>query len=269
MNRIDATFAKLATQGRKALIPYVTAGDPTLEVTSAIIDALVAAGADVIELGVPFSDPIADGAEIQRASEWAVRRGVGIADVLALAGAFRRVAATPLVVMTYANPVVHYGIERFAADAAAAGVDGVLVSDLPTDECPELWAALDAAGLDTITLVAPTTARERLPAILARSRGFVYCLARTGVTGRSGGVAGSLPERIAGLRALTDLPVAVGFGISSTDDARALRGSADAIVVGAAFMRAIAEDPERGAVDRAGSLARAMITALKENGAAG
>lgn len=260
MTRIAAAFA--AARDRTGLVPFLTAGYPSLDASLELMRCFASAGARAIEVGVPFSDPIADGAEIQRASEWAVRHGVGMPEVLELVRAFRRESETPVVVMTYANPVVRLGAERFAAQAAEAGVDGVLISDLPVDESPALWLALDAAALDTITLVAPTTPTSRLAGILERCRGFVYCLARTGVTGRSSGFAGALPDRITDLKSRTPLPVAVGFGISTPDDARALRGQADAVVVGAAFMRAIAQDPERGAVERADALARGMIAAL-------
>jgi len=220
-------------------------------------------GALALEVGVPFSDPIADGAEIQRASEWAVRQGVGAADAIELVRAFRADGfETPVVVMTYANPVLAMGVANFASSASAAGVDGVLISDVPPDESAEMWRALVDAGLETVLLVAPTTPAERLPVILERCRGFVYCLARTGVTGRSAGESGDLRQRIAEVRALTTLPIAVGFGISTPDQAAALRGSADAVIVGAAFMRAIAEDPERGADARVTALARSLEAAL-------
>jgi tryptophan synthase alpha chain len=168
----------------------------------------------------------------------------------------------PVVVMTYANPVLRHGVEVFARAARAAGVDGVLISDLPPEESPEVWAALDGEGLDTVMLVAPTTDATRVPCLLQRARGFVYCLARTGVTGSGGGDAGALPQRVAALRRLTPLPIAVGFGIADAARARALKGVADAVVVGAAFMRAVAEDPARGAMDRVRSLAGELVEAL-------
>ena len=260
MSRLANAFA--SHSGRTGLIPYLTAGYATLADSLDLMRRFADTGVRAIELGVPFSDPIADGAEIQRASEWAVRLGVGVGDVLELVRGFRAHAETPVVIMTYANPIVRYGLERFAADAVAAGVDGVLVSDLPADESPEWWSVFDAAGIDTIALVAPTTPAGRLPAVLARCRGFVYCLSRTGVTGRSGGESGSLDERLGAVRAHTKLPVAIGFGIASADDARPLKGRVDAVVVGAAFMRAIAEDPERGGPERAAQLARAIVQAL-------
>jgi tryptophan synthase alpha chain len=224
---------------------------------------LAAAGALAIEVGIPFSDPIADGPDIQRASEWAVRAGVGAREALELIRRFRRESQTPIVVMTYCNPVLRLGIEAFATESHAAGVDGVILSDLPPDESPDVWQALERAGLDRVLLVAPTTEDARLQVILARASGFVYCLSRTGVTGGGAGTSGPIAERIAALRARTPLPIAVGFGISSAADARALRGVADAIVVGAAFMRAVTADPQHGAVERTRSLAGELVAALR------
>ena len=261
MSRIGAAFD--AARGRTGLVPYPTAGYPSLDATLEMMRSLAGAGALALEVGVPFSDPIADGPDIQRASEWALRQGVGVGQVLDLVARFRRDQALPIVVMTYVNPLLHAGIERFSRAAADAGVDGVLVSDLPPEESPETWECLDRAGLDTVTLVAPTTEPKRLPGLLSRCRGFVYCLARTGVTGASAGYAGSLPERIAELRRRTALPVAVGFGISGPGDAAALRSLADAVVVGAAFMRAVAQDPSAGGVDRVRALADGLVAALR------
>lgn len=258
--RLGGAFA--ASRGATGLIPYLTAGYPSLEVSLELLRALDRAGALAIEIGIPFSDPIADGPDIQRSSEWAVRRGVGVEDALAVVRDFRRESERPVVVMTYANPILRGGIERFASGAAEAGVDGVILSDLPPDESPEVWSALDARGLDTVLLVAPTTEESRLPRLVARCRGFVYCVSRTGVTGRSAGESAPLPERIAALRRLTALPVAVGFGISNASDARALRGVADAVVVGAAFMRSITEDTGSGVVERVTALARELTGAL-------
>lgn len=259
-SRLRAAFS--ARAGRTGFIPFVTAGCPSLDATLEMLRAFAREGAIAAEVGIPFSDPIADGPDIQRASEWALRAGVTTGGVLDMLARFRAESPLPVVVMTYANPVVRAGVESFAARARAAGVDGVIVSDLPPDEAPEWWAAFDQAGLETIVLVAPTTDEERLPALLARCRGFVYCLARTGVTGPGAGWSGSLPDRVAALRRATTLPVAVGFGISGGDDARRLRGVADAVVVGAAFMRRVAEDPGHGAVERVAALARELAAAL-------
>lgn len=260
VSRLGPAFA--AARGATGLIPYLTAGYPSLDATLELLVAFHGLGVRAVEVGIPFSDPIADGPEIQRASEWALRAGVGAGQTLELVARLRRTCDVPVVIMTYANPVLRDGVETFARAAHAAGVDGVLISDLPPDESPEVWDALDREGLDTVVLVAPTTAAKRLPRLVARARGFVYCLARTGVTGSGGGEAGALPERIAAVRAVTPLPVAVGFGIANAEQARALRGVADAVVVGAAFMRAVAQDPAHGPIDRARLLAGELIQAL-------
>jgi len=246
-----------------ALVPFLTAGYPSLEGSRELLRELEAAGAAAIEIGIPFSDPIADGPDIQRASEWALRRRVGVREVLELVRDFRRESEVPVVLMTYANPVMRAGAEDFAWAAAAAGVDGVLISDLPPEEDPETWRALDRARLDSVLLVAPTTRRERAAVIAERSRGFLYCLARTGVTGGSAGESAPLPERIAELRPLTTLPIGVGFGIASAGQARELRGVADALIVGAAFMRLVAQDPERAVAARVGSFARELCAAIR------
>lgn len=260
-SRLQAAFA--ARAGRTGFIPFVTAGYPSLEATLEMLRSFAREGALAVEVGLPFSDPIADGPDIQRASEWALRAGVTSDDVLAMLARFRAESDLAVVVMTYVNPVIRAGVATFAKRAKASGVDGLIVSDLPPDEAPEWWAAFDDAGLDTITLVAPTTDDARLPLLLGRCRGFVYCLARTGVTGRGEGWSGSLPERIATIRSHTPLPVAVGFGISSGEDARRLRGTADAVVVGAAFMRRVTENPGQGAAERVGSFARELADALR------
>jgi len=260
-SRLSAAFA--ARSGASGLIPYLTAGYPSLDDSLALLRALERAGAMAVEVGVPFSDPIADGPDIQRASEWALRQGVGVFDVLDLVARFRRESQLPIVIMTYANPVARVGAREFATHARSAGVDGVILSDLPPEELPEAWWAMDEAGLDTVMLVAPTTSTERLPLVLARCRGFVYCLARTGVTGIAAGFAGALDERLAAVRAHSRLPVAVGFGISTADDARALRGRADAVIVGAAFMRLVHADPAHGVAARVGALAAELVAALR------
>ncbi len=257
----------LARTDAARLVPFLTVGYPSVAHTRDMALALAHAGAGAIELGIPFSDPIADGPDIQRASEWALRRGTGMADVIATVAAIRAGADIPIVLMTYANPVLRHGAERFPREARAAGADGVLVSDLPPEELPDLWASFDAAGLDTVMLVAPTTAPERLPHLIARARGFVYCLSRTGVTGGSAGERGDLDARVAAVRSLTALPVGVGFGISAPADAAPLRHVVEAVVVGAAFMRAIAEDPERGATERVAALGGSLARALAGGGA--
>lgn len=260
-SRLEAAFA--ARRGATGLIPFVTAGYPSLDATLEMLRGFDRGGALAVELGVPFSDPIADGPDIQRASEWALREGVGAGAVLALVETFRRESSLPIVLMTYLNPILRDGLDTFGARAHAAGVDGIIVSDLPPEESPETWDALADAGLDTITLVAPTTDDARLGLVLARCRGFVYCLARTGVTGQGRGWSGSLPDRVAAIRARTPLPVAIGFGISGADDARKLRGVADAVIVGAAFMRQVAGDPAHGAAARVIAFADELAGALR------
>ncbi len=259
-SRLAAAFA--ARRGGTGLIPFVTAGYPSLDATREMLAGFDRAGALAVEVGIPFSDPIADGPDIQRASEWALRQRVSTDSVLDLVADFRRESSLPVVLMTYVNPILRFGLEAFGRRAPHAGVDGIIVTDLPPDESPETWDALARAGLDTITLIAPTTDEARLPALLARCRGFVYCLARTGVTGQGQGWSGSLPDRVAAIRAHTTLPVAVGFGISGPDDARRLRGVADAVAVGAAFMRRVAQDPEHGAAGRVVAFAGELVAAL-------
>ena len=269
-SRLAAAFA--AASGRTGLIPFVTAGYPSLDATARMLHRFDALGARAVEIGIPFSDPIADGPDIQRSSEAALRLGVSVADVLALVERFRREHALPIVLMTYANPILRFGLDRFAGAAVAAGVDGLIVSDLPPDESPEWWASFDRARLDTIQLIAPTTDAARVPLLLARTRGFVYCLARTGVTGGGGGESGVVVERLAALRTQTSLPIAVGFGISNAGQVRALAGRVDAVIVGAAFMRLITStmaepgldhsDAESLAVERVLTLAGELLTAL-------
>ena len=257
--RLETAFA--SRTARTGLIPYLTAGYPSPDDTVALMRALEPS-ALALEVGIPFSDPIADGPDLQRASEWALARGAGAGEALEVVRRYRRGGELPVLLMTYANPILRLGIDRFAEQAREAGTDGVIVSDLPPDEAPEAWKALQDAGLDTVLLVAPTTSPARLPLLLSRCRGFVYCLARTGVTGGGAGYSAPLEERVREIRAHTRLPVAVGFGISTSDQARELSGVADAAVVGAAFAREIARDPARGVTERVAAKARELVTAL-------
>lgn len=250
MSRIDTRFARLRAAGRKALIPFVTAGDPALEATVPVLHALVAAGADLIELGVPFSDPMADGPVIQRSSERALARGAGLGYVLGCVKEFRRRdAETPLVLMGYLNPVEIHGVERFAAEAAAAGVDGVLLVDLPPEEAAETRATLAGNGLTLITLAAPTTRRERLQRIAAEAEAYLYYVSFAGVTGGDKLAVEGLRERVTELREHSAVPVAVGFGVKDATDAAAVAAFADGVVVGSALVERLsaAETPERAA----------------------
>jgi tryptophan synthase alpha chain len=227
-------------QHKPGLVAYFTAGDPSLEVTREIVLAAIDAGADVIELGVPFSDPLADGPIIQRASERALGRGVSLKDVLAVAREVR--VARPeagLVIFSYLNPILRYGLSRFADDAAVAGVDGVLATDMIVEEAAEYLAELGRVGLAPIFLAAPTSPDERLKAIATHSKGFVYAISRTGITGKQQSLTGDAAELVARIRRWTRLPVAVGFGISNADHVAQVAEFADAAVVGSALVELI------------------------------
>ncbi|HEY9143150.1 MAG TPA: tryptophan synthase subunit alpha, partial [Arenimonas sp.] len=233
MSRIQNKFDALAQANRKALVPFITAGDPSLEATVPVMHALVRAGADVIELGVPFSDPMADGPSIQRSSERAIERGAGLRYVLRCVAAFRENDAdTPVVLMGYLNPIEILGADAFARDAAAAGVDGVLLVDLPPEEAGPNRAAFNAAGLDLISLAAPTTTEERLARLAAESQGYLYYVSFAGVTGGAQLDVADVLRRAGDLRARASVPVLVGFGIRDAASAAALAPAADGVVVG-------------------------------------
>ena len=237
-SRIGATFDALRRDKRKALIPYICAGDPFPDATVEVMHALAGAGADVIELGVPFSDPMADGPVIQKASERALAKGVGMAHVLGYVRAFRtRDDVTPVVLMGYANPIERYGIERFIADAKDSGVDGVLVVDYPPEEAEAFAAPLKAAGMDPIFLLAPTSSDERMAAVGRIASGYVYYVSLKGVTGAghldTGAVAAMLPR----IRAQVSVPVGVGFGIRDAATAQAVGRVADAVVIGSRLVQ--------------------------------
>jgi tryptophan synthase alpha chain len=248
MSRIAATLAALQARGRKALIPYVTAGDPYADATADIMVALAKAGADVIELGVPFSDPMADGPVIQKASERALARGIGMPQVLDAVRTFRlRDDRTPVVLMGYANPVERYGVDRFVVDAKAAGVDGVLVVDYPPEECETFAAKLRSAGMDMIFLLAPTSTEQRIRDVARMASGYVYYVSLKGVTGAGhldiAGVADMVPR----IKQHVKLPVGVGFGIRDAQTARAVADVSDAVVIGSALVQLL-ETRERGNV---------------------
>jgi tryptophan synthase alpha chain len=236
MTRIEKRFAQLKQQGRKAFIPYITAGDPTLAVTRDLILALDKANADVIELGVPFSDPIADGPVIQRATERALANGVSLKSVLALIADVRKVSEVPLLIMSYFNPLLSYGLEKLAKDAAEAGLDGILASDLTIEESEHFTSIMKRAGLNTVFLAAPTSSPERLKKIASTSTGFVYAVSRTGVTGEQQELAGDLRDFLQLLRKHTDSPIAVGFGISRPEHVKAIWREADGAIVGSAIV---------------------------------
>jgi tryptophan synthase alpha chain len=241
---IAAAFAKAKAEGRTALMPFWTAGYPTLAASEAVTAALARGGADVIEIGVPFSDPLADGATVQRTSQIAIANGVRLVDCLDLARRLRAAhgVTVPLVLMGYYNPILTYGVARFAADAAAAGVDGVIVPDLPTEESDELLAACREHGRDLIFLVAPTSTDERLAEVALRASGFIYCVSLTGVTGARDALP-DLTGYLARVRRQTDLPLAVGFGVSTADHVRQIGASADGAVVASAMINLLADLP--------------------------
>jgi tryptophan synthase alpha chain len=239
MGRIEAKFAELKRGGRRALIPFITAGDPDLRTTELLLVELARAGADLIEIGVPFSDPVADGPVIQRASERALRNGVTLPTLLGCLAASRRRIEIPMVLFSYFNPLLQFGLERLASEARTAGVDGILVTDLIPEEASDWEKILQANAIDPIFLVAPTTSDARLKRITARARGFIYAISRTGVTGARQEMAGASEALVRRVRECTDLPVAVGFGVTTAQHVRDVWRYADAAVVGSAIVQEI------------------------------
>ncbi len=261
MSRISATFARLSAAGRKALVPFITAGDPSRDATLAVMHALVDGGADILELGVPFSDPMADGPTIQRSSERALARGVDTTFVFECVRRFReRDATTPVVLMGYLNPVEMRGHARYAADALAAGVDGVLLVDLPPEEAAPVRAAFSAVGLDLISLASPTTSADRLARLASESQGYLYYVSFAGVTGASIIDTGDVASKAGALRAMARVPVLIGFGIKDAASAAAMAPIADGIVVGSALVESLAglATPEAAAAQ-----ARAFLAPLR------
>lgn len=241
MSRIDATFRDLRAAGRTGLVTYVTAGDPDLARSRDILVRLDRAGADLIEVGVPFSDPLADGPVIQRATERAIRAGATLANVLDMVADVRPLVKAPIVIFSYANPILRMGLDEFVTRATRAGVDGVLTLDVPPEEAGPFREALSGAGIDTIFLLSPTTSVERLRRAAALGRGFLYGISRLGVTGARLDLADSARELAHRVRAETTLPLALGFGLSRPEHVRAVSAFADAAVVGSALVQVIAE----------------------------
>jgi tryptophan synthase alpha chain len=258
--RIDARFAALKQQGRAGLITFVTAGDPDPETSLEILKGLPGAGADVVELGMPFTDPMADGPAIQVSSQRALRAGQTLKKTLALVRAFRAGdEATPIVLMGYYNPIYIYGVPRFLADAKAAGVDGLIVVDLPPEEDDELCVPALHAGLNFIRLATPTTDDTRLPAVLANTSGFVYYVSITGITGAAAPDTRRVVDAVKRIKRHTSLPVAVGFGVKTAAHARAIAAGADGVVVGSALVEAI-----RGSLDASGKASARTVPAVTE-----
>ena len=259
--RISQRFAELRESGELGIIAYITAGDPSLDATHKFVLALAEAGADVIELGIPFSDPLADGPTIQRASERALKAGATLAGVLELVGRIRQSSQVPLVLFGYYNPFFQMGEEKFAAAASSAGADGVLVTDLTPEESVDYRRILAAHHLDTVFLGAPTSTDERLSTIAAVTSGFLYLISRTGVTGAKDSLPDELPALLRRARAITTIPIAVGFGISLPGHVSLLGGLADAAVIGSAL---VSEIENAKSVDAAATALAARIRSLKE-----
>lgn len=245
MNRIEQRFSALKAKKEKALICYLTAGDPDLEKTKEIILGLETAGVDCIEIGVPFSDPTADGPIIQAASQRALKNGATLAGILAMIESLRKSSEIPIVLFGYYNPILSYGTERFATKAKEAGVDGILVVDLPPEEAGELRQYTDPAGIDFISLIAPTTSTDRVKKIAAHATGFLYYISITGVTGTAKPQVAEVKKDVERIRRVTALPLAIGFGISTPQQVAEFAPYADGIVVGSAIVKMIAENSQR------------------------
>ena len=255
---IRSVFAARRADGRAALVPYVTAGHPELDSTVPVLEALAASGADVIELGIPFSDPLADGPTIQRSSFASLAAGTDVARVLADLAEFRAKSETPVVLFTYLNPVLRFGMERFLEEAADAGANGLLLTDLPTGADSVLEDAVIESPLDLIRLVAPTTPLDRVPEVARGGSGFLYYISRTGVTGAQTELRSGLEDEVRAIREVVELPVAVGFGISTPAQAAEVGGVADGVVVGSALVRTL----EEGGVDAGAAFVAALRAAL-------
>ena len=247
VTRIQKRWKTLLDRGEKALVAFVVAGDPDLPKSTEIVLALAEAGVDIVELGVPFSEPIADGPVIQRSGDRALRQGAYLPAILDLVKQIRRQSEVPLILMTYLNPILRYGLERFAADAVAGGTDGVLVTDLSVEEAGPYVSVMRQAGLDTIFLAAPTSTDERLKRVVEYSTGFVYAVSRAGTTGAKDTLSSAIGPLLTRLRGLTSLPIAAGFGISRPEHLAALAPLADGVVVGSALVRVIEEHPDNPA----------------------
>lgn len=267
MSRLAGTFAQMRHHHRAALVPFLVAGDPDRATSERAIEVLISRGADVLELGVPFSDPIADGPINQRAAQRALASGVTAAGVLEFVRRLRRHHELPIVLLSYYNPILQYGIASFCTDAAAAGVDGVVIPDLPADEADALIASARTVDLDTVFLLAPTSTADRIRLVANRARGFIYCVSVTGVTGVRTAVPEGIADLVQRIHAVTDLPVCVGFGVSTPEQARHVARIADGVIVGSALVAAL-EDSSDGLTplaDLASSLRQAIDGSRKES----
>jgi tryptophan synthase alpha chain len=261
MSRIQSTFQRLSTRNEKALITYLMAGDPSLEETESYVLQLAEAGADIVELGVPFSDPIADGPVIQQAAERALRSGTSLKKILATVRSLRTKTQIPLVLMAYYNTIFKYGEAAFCRDAVDAGVDGLIVPDLPPDEAGTLRPLAEAAGLDVIFLLAPTSPARRQAWVARQSRGFIYYVSLTGITGAKLTDKADVEKKVREIRRYTKTPVAVGFGIATAADAREVARLADGVIVGSALVKIMADGARAGVADRLASFTRSLKAA--------
>lgn len=260
MNRIDKKFKELKEKSKKAFIAYITAGDPSLRMTGEVVCALERSGADIVELGIPFSDPVADGPTIQAASERALKKGVNLKKIFNMVSVLRRKSGIPIVFMTYYNPVMQYGVREFFAGCKENGVDGVIIPDLPVEESGDVVRFGRRYKIATIFLAAPTSGRKRIAYIAKYSKGFIYYVSLTGVTGARRSLPGELSSKVRKIKSLTGMPVAVGFGVSTAAQAKGVAGMADGVIVGSAIVKIIGEGKDiiSRVSDFAGRLAKAV-----------
>jgi len=243
MNRIQKKFAELKRKHKKALILFLTAGDPSLKKNEALVRAFEKDGADLIELGVPFSDPLADGPVIQASSLRSLKRGTNIKKILGLVKKIRRNSQVPILLMSYLNPVLHYGLKRFGREASSAGVDGLILPDVPPDEGRDISFVMRRDGIDLVYLLAPTSSKKRQKLVTGASKGFVYFVSLTGVTGSGGPHSGTIQNQLRSARNMTQLPVCVGFGISTPEDAQKMAAISDGVIIGSALVKALLRYP--------------------------
>ncbi len=263
MNRIENKWKELKRKGLKAFIAFVTAGDPSLEDTFKIVLEMERQGADIVELGIPFSDPIADGPVIQASAQRALEKGVNLNKIFHLVKELRKKTDVPLVFLSYYNPILHYGIEKFVEDAVRSGVDGVIVADLPPEEAKEIKTFSDKKGLDTIFLAAPTSSKERLRKVAKESTGFIYCVSVAGVTGVRNSLARTLKERVESIKNITDKPVAVGFGVSNAKTAKWVASFADGVIVGSAIVKVVQDNlKNKEMISKVGKLINSLAKAI-------
>jgi tryptophan synthase alpha chain len=261
-DRLSSTFEKLQATGQKAFVAYIAAGDPNFEESLKVMQTLADIGADIIELGLPFSDPLADGIVNQMAADRALKAGMNTGRAIELITAFRKTHETPIVLFTYLNPIFNYGFEKFHHDASAAGADGILLLDLPPDEASLNTDLCSHTGLKHIRLIAPTTPPDRVKLLAQSSEGFIYALSRTGVTGSHGAPSANIAELVTSIKAHTDVPVCVGFGISTPEQAKMVADAADGVIVGSAIVKQIELNP-KNAAQAVRDFAKPLIDAIR------